>query len=106
MLRLERDVWAMVKWLRQATDEYNPPIRVRAEKAHLRRLVCKEETWRWCTVCISMDGSTQQRDGNRQEGHQEEGAGEVEGPKHVKITLRVISTPATRANHCHLPDLW
>ena len=24
MLRLERDAWSMVKWLRQATNEYAP----------------------------------------------------------------------------------
>ena len=27
VLRLERDAWSMVKWLRQATDEYPPPSR-------------------------------------------------------------------------------
>ena len=29
MLRLERDAWSMVKRLRQATDEYPPPPRLR-----------------------------------------------------------------------------
>ena len=27
VLRLERDAWSMVKWLRQATNEYAPPPR-------------------------------------------------------------------------------
>ena len=33
VLRLERDAWSMVKWLRQATNEYAPPPPSRASSA-------------------------------------------------------------------------
>ena len=32
LLRLQRGVWSMVKWLRQATNEYPPPPRLVWEK--------------------------------------------------------------------------